>query len=68
MDALQTFRSLTVPQSEFWAQSSEHRSSDEDRFFIKEAASAADIYGKQLVAEEGMTSIGPQWSESLAPI
>lgn len=66
IDALETFRSLTVPQSEFWAQSSEHRSSDEDRFFVKEAASAADIYGKQLVAEEGMTSIGPQWSESLA--
>lgn len=66
MDALETFRSLTVPQSEFWAQSGEHRSSDEDRFFIKEAASAADIYGKQFVAEEGMTSIGPHWSESLA--
>jgi hypothetical protein len=66
MDALETFRSLAIAQSEFWAQSVEHRSSDEDRFFIKEAASAADIYGIQLVAEEGMTSIGPQWSESLA--
>ena len=66
IDALETFRSATVPQAEFWAQSTEHRSTDEDRFFIKEAASAADIYGKRLVAEEGMTSIGPQWSESLA--
>ncbi|MDP9051961.1 MAG: glycoside hydrolase [Acidobacteriota bacterium] len=66
MDALETFRSATVPQSEYWAQSAEHRSSDEDRFFVKEAASAANIYGKQLVAQEGMTSIGPQWSESLA--
>lgn len=66
LDALETFRSAAVPQTEYWAQSNEHRSTDEDRFFTKEAASAADIYGKQLVAQEGMTSIGPQWSESLA--
>jgi hypothetical protein len=66
MDALETFRSLDLPQSEYWAKSDEHRSRDEERFFVKEAASAADIYGKPLVAEEGMTSIGPQWSESLA--
>ena len=66
VDALETFRSSEVPQTEFWAQSSEHRSGDEDRFFIKEVASAADIYGKKLAADEGMTSMGPQWSESLA--
>ena len=66
MDALETFRSSAVPQTEFWAKSDEHRSTDEDRFFTKEAASAADIYGKPLVAQEGLTSIGPQWSESLA--
>jgi hypothetical protein len=66
VDALETFRSSAVPQTEFWAQSSEHRSRDEDRFFTKEVASAADIYGKKFAADEGMTSIGPQWSESLA--
>ena len=66
MDALETFRSLDIPQSEYWAQSGEHRTSDGDRFFTKEAASAADIYGKEFVANEGMTSIGPEWSESLA--
>jgi hypothetical protein len=66
VDALETFRSSAMPQTEFWAQSNQHRSSDEDRFFIKEAASAADIYGKPFAADEGMTSIGPQWSESLA--
>ena len=66
MDALETFRSSAVPQTEFWAKSDEHRSTDEDRFFTKEAASAADIYGEALVAQEGLTSIGPQWSESLA--
>ena len=65
-DALETFRSAIAPQTEFWAKSDEHRSTDEDRFFVKEAASAADIYGKAIVAQEGLTSIGPQWSESLA--
>lgn len=65
MDALETFRASAVPQTEYWAQSNEHRSRDEDRFFTKEVASAADIYGKKFAADEGMTSIGPQWSESL---
>jgi hypothetical protein len=65
-DGLETFRSSAVPQTEYWAQSNEHRSTDEDRFFTKEAASAANIYGKEFVAQEGMTSIGPHWSESLA--
>ena len=66
LDALETFRSSAVPQTEFWAQSNEHRTSDEERFFTKQAASAVNIYGKKFVAEEGMTSIGPQWSESPA--
>jgi alpha-L-rhamnosidase len=66
LDALETFRSSAVPQTEYWAKSNEHRTRDEDRYFTKEAASAADIYGKRFVAQEGMTSIGPQWSESLA--
>jgi hypothetical protein len=66
LDALETFRSAAMPQTEFWAQSKEHRSTDEERFFTKESASAADIYGKPFAAQEGMTSIGPQWSESPA--
>ena len=66
LDALETFRSSAIPQTEYWAQSTEHRSTDQDRFFTKEAASAANIYGKNFVAQEGMTTIGPQWSESLA--
>ncbi len=65
LDALETFRSSTFPQTEYWAMSKEHRSTDSDRFFVKEGASAAHIYGKPLVADEGMTSVGPQWSESL---
>lgn len=66
MDALETFRSASFPQTEFWAKSKTHRSSEQDRFFVKEASSAAHIYGKHLVADEGPTSVGPQWSESLA--
>jgi len=65
MDALETFRSSAVPQTEFWAMSPEHRSGDADRFFVKEASSAAHIYGQPLVADEGETSIGNQWNESL---
>jgi len=45
--------------------SPEHRSGDADRYFVKEAASAAHIYGRPLAAAEGMTSIGNQWNESL---
>ena len=65
LDGLETFRHAAIPQTEFWAQNG-HRPTDADRFFTKEAASAANIYGQLLVAQEGETSIGPQWSESLA--
>jgi hypothetical protein len=65
IDALETFRSSAVPQTEYWAMSPEHRSADTDRYFVKEAASAAHIYGRPLSAAEGMTSIGNQWNESI---
>jgi hypothetical protein len=65
IDALETFRSSAVPQTEYWAMSPEHRSADTDRYFVKEAASAAHIYGLPLSAAEGMTSIGNQWNESI---
>lgn len=65
IDALETFRSAAVVQTEYWAPNP-HRPTDEQRFFAKEGASAAHIYGQRLVAMEGMTSIGPQWSEHLA--
>ncbi|HEX4576316.1 MAG TPA: glycosyl hydrolase [Edaphobacter sp.] len=65
IDALETFRRSAVPQTEFWSENP-HRRKDSERFFTKEAASAANIYGRRLVAQEGETSIGPQWSESLA--
>ena len=65
IDALETLGAVTFPQTEFWARSNTHRTSDADRFFVKEAASASHTYGKTLVAAEGMTSIGPQWEEAI---
>ncbi|NUQ28101.1 MAG: glycoside hydrolase [Acidobacteriaceae bacterium] len=65
IDALETFRHAAIPQTEFWSQNP-HRHEDQERFFTKQAASAANIYGQHYVAQEGETSIGPQWSESLA--
>ncbi|MGD0739008.1 MAG: glycosyl hydrolase [Terracidiphilus sp.] len=67
IDALENFRSSDFPQSEFWVVSGTHRVSDDQRFFVKEASSAAHIYGKPFVAAEGPTSMNPaSWSESLS--
>jgi hypothetical protein len=64
IDALQLLGLDALPQTEFWAVNA-HRPTDQDRFFVKEASSAAHIYGKKLVAAEGMSSIGPQWEERI---
>jgi len=68
IDALETLGVSAFPQTEYWAPSATHRVRDEERFFLKEAASAAHTYGKTLVAAEGMTSIGPQWEETPASL
>ncbi len=66
IDALLNFRDTTFPQAEFWAASATHRVKEEERFFVKEASSAAHIYGKPFVAAEGPTSMNlAAWSESL---
>jgi hypothetical protein len=65
LDALETLGVSAFPQMEFWARSPTHRVRDEERFFVKQGSSAAHTYGKTLVAAEGMTSIGPQWDESI---
>ncbi|MHB1021146.1 MAG: glycosyl hydrolase [Acidobacteriaceae bacterium] len=65
IDAIETLGVSTYPQTEFWATSPVHRSTDAERFFVKEASSAAHVYGKNIVAAEGMTSIGPQWEEAI---
>lgn len=54
-----------APMSEFWAWSWMHRIGDENRFFVKQPASAAHTYGHKLVYAEGFTDIGPQWQESI---
>lgn len=64
IDALENFRDSSFPQTEFWAMSDRHRVTDEERFFVKEASSAAHIYGKPYAAAEGFTSLGLPWSES----
>jgi hypothetical protein len=61
-EALKCLGRSDIPMSEFWAPSP-HRPAPENRFFVKQAACAAHTYGKRLVAAEGFTSIGPQWSE-----
>jgi hypothetical protein len=65
LDALETLGISTFPQMEFWARAPTHRVRDVERFFVKQGSSAAHTYGKTLVAAEGMTSIGPQWEESI---
>jgi hypothetical protein len=65
IDALLNLGQASFPQMEYWAKARTHRIRDEERFFGKQAASAAHIYGRTLVAAEGPTSIGPQWEESL---
>ena len=54
-----------MPMSEFWAWSWTHRIGDDNRFFVKQPASAAHVYGRRLVAAEGFTTIGPHWQETL---
>ncbi|RMF98141.1 MAG: glycoside hydrolase, partial [Planctomycetota bacterium] len=54
-----------IPMSEFWAWSWRHRIGDANRFFVKQPASAAHVYGRKYVAAEGFTTIGPHWQETL---
>lgn len=65
IDSLENFRHSAFPQTEFWAASPIHRTRDVDRFFVKEAASAAHIYGKRYVAAESFSTINMPWSNSL---
>ena len=63
-DALKCLGKSDMPMSEFWVPSP-HRPKPENRFFVKQAASAAHAYGKTLVGAEGFTSIGPHWDDTL---
>lgn len=63
-DGLKNLGYSEIPMGEFWAPSP-HRPTPERRFFVKMAASAAHIYGRQLIGAEAFTSIGPHWDDTL---
>jgi hypothetical protein len=65
IDAQQCLGFNDAPMSEFWAWSWRHRVGDGNRFFVKQPASAAHVYGHKLVLAEGFTTIGPHWQETL---
>lgn len=65
IDSLQCLGYDDAPMSEFWAGSWTHRVKEEDRFFMKQPASAAHTYGRRYVLAEGFTTIGPHWQETI---
>ncbi|MDR2764456.1 MAG: hypothetical protein LBB90_05435, partial [Tannerella sp.] len=66
IDALKNEGVNDISMGEFWLRSNTHRVTPDRRFYIKQPASAAHIYGKRFVAAEGLTSIGPHWEEDFA--
>ncbi len=62
LDGLKNYGRSELMMSEFWSPSP-HRPNPPNRFFVKQAASAAHTYGKQLVGAEGFTTIGPHWND-----
>ncbi len=63
-DGLKNYGHNEIMMSEFWVPSP-HRPEPEQRFFVKQAASAAQLYNKLLVGAESFTSIGPHWNDTL---
>ena len=61
-DGLKNYGHSEIMMSEFWSPSP-HRSKPIDRFFVKQAASAAKIYNQKLVGAESFTTIGPHWND-----
>nr|WP_321356242.1 glycosyl hydrolase [uncultured Draconibacterium sp.] len=64
MDGIKNYGYNDIVMSEFWAPSP-HRPRDENRFFLKQASSAAHIYGIKIVGAESFTTIGPHWNDEL---
>ncbi len=64
MDGIKNYGFSDIVMSEFWAPSP-HRPKPENRFFLKQASSAAHIYGKKIVGAESFTTIGPHWNDEL---
>lgn len=63
-DGLKNLGRTDAPMGEFWVKSP-HRPTEDSRFFMKCAGSAAHTYGKTIACGEGFTSIGPHWNDIL---
>jgi hypothetical protein len=64
LDGIKNYGFSDIVMSEFWSPSP-HRPRPENRFFLKQASSAAHIYGKRIVGAESFTTIGPHWNDEL---
>jgi hypothetical protein len=64
MDGIKNYGFSDIVMSEFWSPSP-HRPLPQNRFFLKQASSAAHIYGKKIVGAESFTTIGPHWNDEL---
>lgn len=62
LDAIKNLGKSDIIMAEFWSPSP-HRPNPENRFFVKQAAAVAHIYGKQIVAAESFTTIGLHWND-----
>ena len=65
IDGLMNIGHSEIPMMEFWCKSKTHRVRVEDRHFVKQGSSAANIYNRHLVQAEGFTTIGPHWEETM---
>ena len=64
MDGIKNYGFSDIVMSEFWSPSP-HRPNPNNRFFLKQASSAAHINGKKIVGAESFTTIGPHWNDEL---
>jgi len=65
LDGITNYKHSDIVMSEFWIPCP-HRPRPENRFYIKQASSAAHIYGKQIVGAESFTSLkNPHWAVTL---
>jgi len=63
LDALAALGRNDIPMGEFWLEARTHRVTEDERMYVKGAASAAHIYGKRYAAMEAFTSVGRHWEE-----
>ncbi len=65
VDGITNYKHSDIVMSEFWIPCP-HRPRPENRFYIKQASSAAHIYGKRIVGAESFTSLKkPHWGVEL---